>query len=122
MPMSCQHCFEPICKAACPTRAIYEDPETGGILIDSDLCVGCGLCVSLCPFGGIRIAVDKKNMIKCDLCKEEPEPLCVKFCPRSALQYVPAAEVYVRKMRLAAEKLKELVTKFVTAPSTYYKG
>jgi electron transfer flavoprotein alpha subunit/NAD-dependent dihydropyrimidine dehydrogenase PreA subunit len=47
-----------------------------------DTCTGCGICVSHCPFGAIRI-VEKKAQINeaCTLCGA-----CVKSCPFGAIE------------------------------------
>jgi molybdopterin-containing oxidoreductase family iron-sulfur binding subunit len=49
LPVSCQHCDNPPCVEACPTRASYKR-EDGIVLVDYDKCIGCRLCMVACPF------------------------------------------------------------------------
>ena len=46
----CQHCDNAPCVAVCPHGALTQDPETGFVSVDQDLCVGCKYCASACPF------------------------------------------------------------------------
>lgn len=51
VPISCQHCTDAPCVAACPTQASYVDADTGTVLIDYERCIGCRMCASACPYG-----------------------------------------------------------------------
>src|SRR5206468_7359287 len=48
----CKHCEEAGCLEACPTGAIVRT-EVGSVLVQNDVCNGCGYCVVSCPFGVI---------------------------------------------------------------------
>ncbi|MFX0125437.1 MAG: 4Fe-4S dicluster domain-containing protein, partial [Candidatus Hodarchaeota archaeon] len=74
--------------------------------------VGCKLCVTFCPFGGAGIDIEGK-VIKCNLCKGDPQ--CVKNCEPKALQFIEATSINLRKRRLAAENLSELMKTVLTA-------
>jgi molybdopterin-containing oxidoreductase family iron-sulfur binding subunit len=50
LPVNCQHCANPPCVAACPTGASYKRAEDGIVLVDSDLCIGCRMCMVACPY------------------------------------------------------------------------
>ena len=50
-PSSCLHCAEPACVTVCPTGASYKRAEDGIVLVNADLCIGCGLCAWACPYG-----------------------------------------------------------------------
>lgn len=78
---SCYHCKNAHCVAACPVSAIRQD-ESGWVLVDRDLCVGCGTCAQACPFHIPQIDRNGK-MVKCDGCGGDPN--CVKVCPNHAL-------------------------------------
>lgn len=87
---SCQHCDEPACLAVCPVGA-YEKLANGIVLQNHDKCIGCGYCVTACPYGAIQIGKDKKVQ-KCNMCAEKVEngeqPVCVAGCPVGALKFV----------------------------------
>ena len=48
-PKSCLHCDEAACVTVCPTGASYKRGEDGIVLVDEELCIGCGLCAWACP-------------------------------------------------------------------------
>ncbi len=86
--LQCRHCEDPPCTDACITGAMYRDKETGAILCDEDKCVGCWMCIMVCPFGVImRDTKGKKVASKCDLCYGEETPVCVANCPNEALEF-----------------------------------
>lgn len=92
----CRHCEDSPCIIGCPTGAIYKNYETGSVLVDTDLCIGCHSCALACPFGVPRYdRNDKLN--KCDLCSVRVgnglRPACVKVCPTEALLYKSANEI-----------------------------
>ena len=55
LALSCQHCERPACIRACPVnpKAISKDNETGVVTVNEDACVGCGECVTACPYGAM---------------------------------------------------------------------
>jgi Fe-S-cluster-containing hydrogenase component 2 len=59
-----------------------------GIIEVTDKCVGCGQCISACPYGVITIDSTTRKAIKCDYCGGDP--ICVKRCPSNALVYIDA--------------------------------
>lgn len=107
IPMLCLQCKDPICVSVCPTAAIFKDEVTRGIIIDSEECIGCKMCMLNCPFGAISIDSGDEKLIKCDLCGGDPT--CVKFCSTGALQYVKEDTYSLRKMKEAVEKLPKLI-------------
>lgn len=50
LPMSCQHCENAPCVTTCPTGASYKRKD-GIVLVDSEKCIGCRVCISACPYG-----------------------------------------------------------------------
>jgi Fe-S-cluster-containing hydrogenase component 2 len=82
-PIICRQCPDPTCKEVCPTQAINRDNRLGVNKIDKELCIGCGECVSACPFGAIYLPAGGKVPISCDLCGGDPQ--CVTYCPREVL-------------------------------------
>ncbi|MFH0860191.1 MAG: 4Fe-4S dicluster domain-containing protein [Candidatus Altiarchaeota archaeon] len=86
--VQCRHCDDAPCIDACITGAMHLDPKTNAVLCDEEKCVGCWMCIMVCPFGVIRRNVtDRKIASKCDLCIGEGEPACVLNCPNEALVY-----------------------------------
>lgn len=86
--LQCRHCEDAPCQEACITGAMHRDEETGAVVCDEDKCVGCWMCIMVCPFGVIkRDTKGKKIASKCDLCLGEETPVCVANCPNEALSY-----------------------------------
>ena len=90
--MQCRHCEDAPCIEACIVGAMHRDEETGAVLCDEDRCVGCWMCVMVCPYGAIqRNMGEDKAASKCDLCYGEDVPACVAHCPNEALTFVESA-------------------------------
>ena len=49
-PTLCNHCAEPACVANCPTGAMAKREDNGAVVVDQDVCIGCGTCVNSCPY------------------------------------------------------------------------
>jgi NADPH-dependent glutamate synthase beta subunit-like oxidoreductase len=62
--LSCGNCFScDNCYGVCPDNAVLKLAETAeanvnGYAIDLDYCKGCGMCVSECPSGAIRMEAE----------------------------------------------------------------
>jgi formate dehydrogenase iron-sulfur subunit len=104
----CKHCTHAGCLDACPTGALFRT-EFGTVVVQEDVCNGCGYCVPACPFG----VIDKRDLPrtehdaplalpllgkkedgrvwKCTLCydrlKGGHEPACAKACPTDSIQF-----------------------------------
>ncbi len=109
VPVICQQCEDPACANICPVQAISRHADTGAMVVDGDLCVGCRMCIVACPFGAITLDRDRRQAIKCDLCGGV-EPWCVRFCQPGALTYEPPAAISLHKKRAAARRLVEVVS------------
>ena len=86
----CQQCGDRPCIAACPVepkKALYEDPKTKALAVNTDTCIGCGKCVEACETqrnGNLRMNDEERPDGFCTLCGE-----CVKMCPENALGILP---------------------------------
>ena len=69
LPMQCQHCATPECVTVCPTGASIKT-ENGTVQIDKEQCIGCGACLSACPYGVRYINEDSNVAEKCTLCSQ----------------------------------------------------
>jgi len=111
MPMFCQQCTKPLCMDVCPTGAITRNGETGEVVLNSDMCIGCKQCMLVCPFGGISMDPETGNIMKCDLCGGDPE--CVKHCLYGALEWIDSKDVVDIKRRAGVEKIVEALDKVI---------
>ncbi len=86
----CKHCTEAACLDVCPTGAIFRT-EFGTVVVQEDICNGCGYCVPACPYGVIDKREDDGRVWKCTLCydrlKVGQEPACAKACPTDSIQF-----------------------------------
>ncbi len=105
VPVMCMQCEDASCMRVCPREAISRD-ENGTVVIDPNKCIGCKLCISACSLGNIHYSSRQKKILKCDLC--DSNPLCAKYCPTRAIEYVDAVKSNVNKKKIIAVKFKEL--------------
>ena len=89
--IQCNHCMEPACASACFVAA-FKKSETGAVVYDPDVCVGCRYCMVACPFNIPAYEYDKAftpRVMKCTMCQprllEGKLPGCVEACPKEAL-------------------------------------
>jgi formate dehydrogenase iron-sulfur subunit len=110
----CKHCTHAACLDVCPTGALFRT-EFGTVVVQEDVCNGCGYCVPACPFG----VIDRRHLPrqdppelplitkqedgrvwKCTLCydrlKGGHEPACAKACPTDSIQFGPLDELRER--------------------------
>jgi formate dehydrogenase iron-sulfur subunit len=121
----CKHCTHAACLDVCPTGSLFRT-EFGTVVVQEDICNGCGYCVPACPFG----VLDKRHLPrkpddaplalpllgkkedgrvwKCTLCydrlKGGHEPACAKACPTDSIQFGELDELRER----ARERLHKL--------------
>jgi nitrite reductase (NADH) large subunit len=80
----CEQCDEPLCVYACKSGALARDPLTGTTRLDEERCVGCAMCLMVCPFG-LRLDPERDQVVRCDTCVDREQPACVMACPTRAL-------------------------------------
>jgi formate dehydrogenase iron-sulfur subunit len=92
----CKHCTESACLDVCPTGALFRT-EFGTVVVQDDVCNGCGYCVPACPFGVIARREEDGQAHKCTLCYDRLgtglEPACAKACPTKSIQFGPLDEL-----------------------------
>jgi formate dehydrogenase iron-sulfur subunit len=95
----CKHCTEAACLDVCPTGALMRT-EFGTVVVQDDVCNGCGYCVSACPFGVIDRRESDGGAHKCTLCYDRLgdglTPACAKACPTESIQFGPLDELRER--------------------------
>lgn len=115
LPIQCRHCQDAQCIEICPTGAIYRDSEQAPVVVDEQLCIGCKMCMLICPFGILQIDKKGRAIIKCDMCLERmdkgQEPACVEACPTGALKLISLEEVTKSKRREVSKQLVKEVEK-----------
>src|SRR5574343_671032 len=87
----CMHCSDPGCLKACPAPGAIIQYSNGIVDFHQENCIGCGYCVTGCPFNVPRISKEDSKAYKCSLCSDRvavnQAPACVKACPTGAIQF-----------------------------------
>ncbi|WP_440980461.1 formate dehydrogenase subunit beta [Stenotrophomonas muris] len=87
----CMHCSDPGCLKACPSPGAIIQYANGIVDFQEENCIGCGYCVTGCPFDVPRISKKGHKAYKCTLCSDRvavgQEPACVKTCPTGAITF-----------------------------------
>ena len=104
----CKHCTDAGCLDGCPTGSIFRT-EFGTVVVQEDICNGCGYCVTACPYGVLTRREDDGRVWKCTLCydrlRDDMEPACAQACPTDSIQFgelddlVERAEARVEHLR-----------------------
>jgi len=87
----CMHCADPGCLKACPSPGAIVQYANGIVDFHEENCIGCGYCITGCPFNIPRISKKDGKAYKCTLCSDRVvvgmEPACVKTCPTGAIVF-----------------------------------
>ena len=87
----CMHCADPGCLKACPAPGAIVQYSNGIVDFIEENCIGCGSCITGCPFNIPRISKQDNKAYKCTLCSDRvavgQEPACVKTCPTGAITF-----------------------------------
>jgi formate dehydrogenase beta subunit len=104
----CMHCAEPGCLAACPADGAIVQYTNGIVDFQQEKCIGCGYCITGCPFDIPKLNSKTKRMFKCTLCtdrvSEGLEPACIKSCPTGCLHFGTKDDM----LDLAEKRAKQL--------------
>lgn len=102
----CKHCTHSACLDVCPTGSIFRT-EFDTVVIQPDICNGCGYCIPACPYGVIDQRKEDGRAFKCTLCydrlKDGEEPACAKACPTDSIQFGELDELRERARRRVDE-------------------
>jgi formate dehydrogenase iron-sulfur subunit len=114
----CKHCTHAACLDVCPTGSLFRT-EYGTVVVQTDICNGCGYCVPACPYGVIDVREEDGRAFKCTLCydrlKEGETPACAQACPTESIQFGELSELRQR----ADNRLAELHEKGVDVARLY---
>ncbi|MCZ2858506.1 4Fe-4S dicluster domain-containing protein [Blastococcus sp. VKM Ac-2987] len=104
----CKHCTHAGCLDVCPTGALFRT-EFGTVVVQGDICNGCGYCVPACPYGVIDQRKDDGRVFKCTMCYDRLtdglQPACATACPTQSIQFGDLDELQARAdARLATLK------------------
>ncbi|WP_230859879.1 4Fe-4S dicluster domain-containing protein [Actinoplanes aureus] len=114
----CKHCTHAGCLDVCPTGALFRT-EFGTVVVQEDICNGCGYCVPACPYGVIDRREDDGRAWKCTLCYDRIgdglTPACAQACPTQSIQYGELDELRGR----ARERVERLRGQGVTEARLY---
>jgi formate dehydrogenase iron-sulfur subunit len=106
----CMHCADPGCLKACPSPGAIVQYSNGIVDFHQENCIGCGYCVTGCPFNIPRISKKDSKAYKCTLCSDRVsvglEPACVKTCPTGAIVFGSKEDMIVHADERVAD-LKE---------------
>lgn len=105
----CKHCTHAACLDVCPTGSLFRT-EFGTVVVQEDICNGCGYCVPACPYGVIEQRPSDGRAFKCTMCYDRlgagQEPACAKACPTDSIQFGPLEELRERAA-LRVDQLQE---------------
>jgi formate dehydrogenase iron-sulfur subunit len=114
----CKHCTHAACLDVCPTGALFRT-EFGTVVVQEDVCNGCGYCVPACPYGVIERRESDGRVWKCTMCYDRLgdglEPACAKACPTESIQFGDLDELRSR----AADRVEQLHAQGVDAARLY---
>ncbi len=114
----CKHCTEAACLDVCPTGSLMRT-EFATVVVQEDVCNGCGYCIPACPYGVIDQRKGDGRAWKCTLCYDRlsvgKPPACAQACPTESIQFGPLEELRAR----AAQRVASLQAAGVSEARLY---
>jgi formate dehydrogenase iron-sulfur subunit len=114
----CKHCTHAACLDVCPTGSLFRT-EFGTVVVQEDICNGCGYCIPACPFGVIDQRRGDGRAWKCTMCYDRLhvglDPACAQACPTDSIQFGPRAELRAH----AADRVETLHARGVDGARLY---
>lgn len=125
-PVMCMHCSYPPCVSVCRFKACKKR-EDGIVFVDPKKCVGCELCVLVCPYNARHIINERHIADSCDLCAERIDsgmkPYCVETCPLDAIIFGDLDDPESKIVTfIKVEGAQRLGKKYGTKPEVFYAG
>ncbi|QOS67406.1 4Fe-4S dicluster domain-containing protein [Eggerthella guodeyinii] len=142
-PVNCQHCSKPACVATCPTGASYQRDD-GIVAIKQDDCIGCGTCITSCPYDVRTLIEDEPEYVvdfplgdydapqhkagtaeKCTFCTNRLDrgevPACMELCPGRARHWGDMDDPNSDVATFLKDKdYERLLVEAGTEPNVYY--
>lgn len=119
LSLACNHCDNAKCMEGCLTDAIYKRKSDGLVIQDRNKCIGCKMCISLCPYDHPQYIEEEGKCGKCDGCVDLVDkgqnPACIDACPMRAIEFGDIEEL--RKKYGTLADLKVLTNSKITNPS-----
>jgi formate dehydrogenase iron-sulfur subunit len=115
----CMHCSDPGCLKACPAPGAIVQYSNGIVDFHQEDCIGCGYCISGCPFNIPRLRKEDSKVYKCTLCSDRVsvglEPACIKACPTQALSFGSKEDMVIQ----ANHRLEDLHERGLAKAAVY---
>jgi len=116
----CMHCADPGCLEACPADGAIVQYSNGIVDFQTDQCIGCGYCITGCPFNIPKLNPVTHKVHKCTLCADRVsgnlEPACIKACPTGCLHFGTKEDMLFQANR----RVQQLKTHYGMAEAGVY--
>jgi formate dehydrogenase iron-sulfur subunit len=117
----CKHCTTAACLDVCPTGSLFKT-EFATVVVQEDICNGCGYCVPACPYGVLDRRDTDGRVWKCTLCYDRlhdgQEPACAKACPTDSINFGSLDDLH----EMARQRLDQVVEAGMPGAQLYGDG